>query len=138
MQRWIRTGFVRSAVVALALFVAVRDASVQAQPRIAQSAAPQMPEIAGAWHGTGWGDVVLRADGTGSYSDTYSSGPGRLQIHRTGPRTYAGTWGESARRHGVVVLVFEAGGGTLRGAWSPDPECSLGTHTGDALTWTRR
>lgn len=127
-----------AAVAALAVAAGTVGRPLRAQPFVAQSRSDAMPEISGTWRGDGWGDVTLRPDGTGTYTDTYGSVPGRLQIRRTGARTYAGSWGEVIDRHGVLVFVIEADGRTLRGAWTPDPGCSVGTSTGASLIWTRR
>lgn len=118
---------------ALAWFGGAAHGTAQAQPLAAQTS-----ELAGAWQGDGWGSVQLRSDGTGTYTDTYGHAPGWLRLRRTGARTYVGNWGEALDRHGVVVLLLESDGRTLRGAWTPDPECTVGTRAGASLLWTRR
>src|SRR5205085_7408221 len=100
----------------------------------AQGALP----IAGQWAAADWGEVTIAADGSGTYTDTYGTGPGRLQIRRTDDGRYEGTWGESSERHGTLVLVLAPDGRTLTGSWTPDPQSTIGTTTGGPIQWSRR
>lgn len=129
-------GITRGCVAALALAVVAGASSLAAQPVGAQ--APAMPELAGSWTGSDWGTVELRADGSGSYTDTYQGGAGRLTLRRVGERRYAGQWGESNQRFGTVELVLSPDRAILGGVWTPDPQSSFGTRTGGAVAWTRR
>lgn len=95
-----------------------------------------LSELAGDW--TGWGRVTWASDGTGTYTDTYGTGPGTMQLRRSGDRTYEGTWRESAARHGTMVMSLSADGSQLTGTWSPDPDCTIGTRQGGTLTLRRR
>jgi serine/threonine-protein kinase len=85
------------------------------------------PDIAGRWHGEGWGDVVLSAtnDGTGEYTGTYTDTPeGRpgaieLQWSRI-ERRYNGTWHEGTERFGEISLRLVDD--EIRGARTTDPQ----------------
>lgn len=102
------------------------------------AAAPHEIEAAGEWSGDDWGNVVIATDGTGSYTDTFGTGPGRLRLQGGGDRRYAGTWGESSQRFGTLELLLSPDGRTITGTWTPDPRSSLGSPTGGSLVWTRR
>jgi hypothetical protein len=82
-------------------------------------------EIAGYWRGEGWGSVVFQ-DNHGTYTDTFSGSPGTLEVHRTADRTYEGTWGESARRHGTLQFTVSTDGEHVNGTYLPDPDCKIG------------
>lgn len=99
-------------------------------------AADATADVAGAWSGPAWGRVVLNRDGTGRYADTYGTGPGRIAFHATGDG-YEGRWWESERRFGTLRFALAPDGRTIRGAWAPDPACTIGTAEGGALQWTR-
>jgi len=94
-------------------------------------------ELVGSWSSRDWGEIVLNADGTGTYTDTFGTGPGRMQFERTGDRSYKGTWWESSQRSGTLVLVLSPDGRTITGTWTPDPRSTIGSKTGGAILWTR-
>ena len=95
-------------------------------------------ELVGSWSSRDWGEVVLNADGTGTYTDTFGTGPGRIQLDRTGDRSYTGTWGESNQRSGKLVIELSPDGRTITGTWTPDPSSTIGSKTGGAILWTRK
>lgn len=97
---------------------------------------PASVDVTGLWSGPEWGRVALHGDGTGTYTDTYGTGQGRIEFHAAGGG-YEGRWMESARRFGTLHFVVAEGGRAIVGEWSPDPGCTLGTTTGGALRWTR-
>lgn len=105
---------------------------------LAQRSPATLAQLAGTWTSTDWGDVVLSVDGSGTYASTYGTGPGRMSVHPVGGRRFAGTWGESAQRHGTLTLELSLDGRTITGTWTPDPHCTVGTTTGGTITWTRR
>jgi hypothetical protein len=112
-------------------------AAAQTAPTVAQPPVATLAGLAGAWTSSDWGTIDLRADGTGSYSSTYGTGPGRMSLRPIGRGRFAGTWGESAQRHGTLTLELSPDGRTLTGTWTPDPSCTIGTATGGTLVWTR-
>ncbi|MBI5515326.1 MAG: hypothetical protein HY909_16225 [Deltaproteobacteria bacterium] len=93
-------------------------------------------DATGRWSGPEWGQVVLRADGTGTYTSTYGTGPGRIEFRAVGGG-YDGRWMESARRFGTMHFVVAPSGSAITGTWAPDPECTIGTMSGGELHWTR-
>jgi hypothetical protein len=93
--------------------------------------------IVGRWNGGGWGYVVMRSDGTGSYTDTYKTGPGEMKLEVVGPRTYKGSWGESEQRHGTLEVTVSDDGNSVKGTWEPDPSSTIGTKSGGTITWNR-
>lgn len=90
----------------------------------------------GRWSGPEWGEVALNHDGTGTYSDTYGTGPGRIEFHAAGDG-YDGRWRESDRRFGTMHFTLTPGGREIVGRWAPDPECSIGSMSGGVLHWMR-
>lgn len=131
----------RSAVVPCALWLLAGCASspppvVVVVTRDAPVATAGPLDANGRWSGSGWGEVVLRGDGTGTYTDTYGTGPGRIEFHAAGGG-YEGRWMESARRFGTLRFAVAEDGRAINGEWTPDPECILGTTTGGAIRWTR-
>ncbi len=94
--------------------------------------------LAGSWSGGDWGDVVVRADGSGTYTDTFGTGPGVFELHHAGENKYAGSWSESSQRFGTLAIVFAPDGRTIDGRWDPDPRSTIGSQTGGPITWTRR
>src|SRR5262249_20224299 len=95
-------------------------------------------ELVGSWFSRDWGEVILNADGTGTYTDTFGTGPGRMQFHRTGERSYKGIWWESNQRSGTLAIVLSPDGRTITGTWTPDPSSTIGSKTGGAILWTRK
>src|SRR5262245_43483358 len=77
-----------------------------APPALAAGQRSVIFELVGSWSSRDWGEVVLNADGTGTYTDTFGTGPGRMQLDRTGDRSYKGTWWESNQRSGTLVIVL--------------------------------
>lgn len=106
-------------------------------PGVAAAAETARVEAAGEWTGDDWGSVVIAPDGSGSYTDTFGTGPGRLHLRRAGERLYAGVWGESSQRFGTIELLLSSDGRTLSGAWAPDPRSTIGSRTGGPVAWTR-
>lgn len=102
----------------------------------AVSAVSSVAKLAGRWSGPEWGWVVLNSDGNGSYTDTYGTGPGRIELHAVGDG-YEGRWVESSRRFGTLRFVLEPNGEAIVGTWAPDPRCTIGTTTGGSLRWSR-
>jgi hypothetical protein len=94
--------------------------------------------VAGRWSGDDWGAVVVAPDGSGSYTSTYGTGPGRFQLERVGEHAYVGTWRESSLRFGTLTVSIAPDGRTIAGTWTPDPQCTIGTMTGGLIVWTRR
>jgi hypothetical protein len=111
--------------------------SRQASPGVARPLVHRFA-VTGAWSAADWGDVVIGPDGAGSYSSTYGTGPGRLQLRPVGERRYEGSWGESAQRFGTLVLELSPDGQRITGSWTPDPQSTIGTRTGGSIAWTRR
>ena len=88
---------------------------------LAACGTPDPENLTGEWDGRSseWGRVVI--DGTrGTYTDTYGPPPGTLELSRTAPRTFEGTWKET-----------ETHGGTLRFTVSEDGRTAQGTY----VTW---
>ena len=138
----------RGAIVFLGLMLSL-CAVARAEQRVAPQvlAAPPAPavgqpspvlELAGSWSGRDWGDLVLNADGTGAYTDTFGTGPGQVWFGRTGDHSYKGTWRESDQRSGTMVFELSPDGQTITGAWTPDPSSTIGGKTGGAILWTRK
>lgn len=138
----------RGASVFLGLML-LACATARAEQRVVQQVppAPSAPvvgersailELAGSWSGRDWGDLVLNDDGTGTYTDTFGTGPGQMQFERTGDRSYKGTWRESEQRSGTMVFELSPDGKTITGAWAPDPSSTIGGRTGGAILWTRQ
>lgn len=133
----------RRASVSYALFLLAGCGASQAPARaappllVATGDAPvTVADVTGQWSGPEWGRVVLNADGTGTYTDTYGTGPGRIALHAAGDG-YDGRWEESSRRFGTLHIVLSPSGREITGTWTPDPECTLGAMRGGALRWTR-
>ena len=95
-------------------------------------------ELAGSWSGRDWGELVLNADGTGTYTDTFGTGPGQVRFNRTGDHSYKGTWRESDQRWGTLVFELSSDGQTITGAWTPEPSSTIGSAMGGAILWTRK
>lgn len=93
-------------------------------------------DVTGRWTGPEWGSVVLNPDGTGTYTDTFGTGPGRIE-YRSVADGYEGRWMESSRRFGTLRFVLAPSGREIIGTWTPDPECTIGTPNGGALRWMR-
>jgi len=110
---------------------------VVASPAPAVGLRSTILELAGSWSGPDWGEVVLNADGTGTYTDTFGTGPGQLRFDRTGDHSYKGTWRESGQRSGTLVFELSPDDETITGAWTPDPSSTIGSKTGGAILWTR-
>jgi hypothetical protein len=91
----------------------------------------------GTWTGADWGTVTF-AGGVGSYTDTYGTGPGRLQLERMGDHTYAGVWGESTKRHGTLTVTLSKDASGLTGTWYVDPDCTIGKKGGGPIRWTKK
>jgi hypothetical protein len=115
---------------------------VHAQPSgaLPASRAPSSGRVepAGSWSGSDWGEVVVRADGSGAYTDTFGTGPGVLELRRTGQNEYVGCWSESSQRFGTLEIVLAPDGRTITGHWAPDPRSTIGSRTGGPIVWTRR
>jgi hypothetical protein len=95
-------------------------------------------EPVGSWASRDWGEVVLNADGTGTYTDTFGTGPGRIRLDPTCDRSYKGSWGESNQRSGTLVIILSPDGRTITGTWTPDASSTIGSKTGGAILWTRK
>src|SRR5947208_3196796 len=94
---------VRRLAFVLATLGLARVSPAGAQSNAERQQAPALG-IGGTWVGGDWGTVVIGADGGGTYTATYESAYGRLQIRPAGERRYVGTWGESVRRFGTLAL----------------------------------
>jgi hypothetical protein len=125
------------AVAMRALSVLTVVGSVGAPPVQAAAQSENRFALAGRWTGDEWGDVVVASDGSGSYTDTYHTGPGRLHLVRAGERRYEGTWSESSQRYGTVVLELAPDGEVARGTWTPSQESTIGSMTGGSVLWLR-
>ena len=75
---------------------------VVASPALAVGQRSAILELAGSWSGRDWGELVLNADGTGTYTDTFGTGPGQVRFDRTGDHSYMGTWRESDLEHHIL------------------------------------
>jgi len=137
----------RGAIVFLSLMLSL-CAVARAELRVAQQGVAVSPrldvgrhsailELMGSWSGRDWGGVVLNADGTGTYTDTFGSGPGQMRFGRTSDHSYKGTWWESDQRLGTFAFELSLDGQTITGAWTPDPSSTIGSKTGGAILWTR-
>ena len=85
-----------------------------------------------------WGRVVFNPNGTGSYTDTFGTGPGTIAVSRATDRSFAGRWGESEKRFGTLRFTLSPDGRTATGTWTPDPTCTIGDQGEHPLRWTRR
>jgi hypothetical protein len=95
-------------------------------------------EPVGSWASRDWGEVVLNADGTGTYTDTFGTGPGRIELAPTCDRSYKGSWGESNQRSGTLVIILSPDGRTITGIWTPDASSTIGSKTGGTILWARK
>jgi hypothetical protein len=132
-----KVGAMLGAMRVLTLVVSVGAQPVRTSAPGADKATARF-ELLGQWTGAEWGDVVIAADGSGSYTDTYHTGPGRLRLVRAGDRRYEGTWSESRQRYGTVVLELQPQGNVATGTWTPSQESTIGSRTGGPVSWTRR
>lgn len=98
----------------------------------------RLDEVAGEWSGSDWGRVVFNPNGTGSYTDTFGTGPGTIAVSRATDRSFAGRWGESEKRFGTLRFTLSPDGRTATGTWTPDPTCTIGDQGEHPLRWTRR
>lgn len=110
---------------------------VAASPALAVGQRSAILELAGSWSGQDWGELVLNADGTGTYTDTFGAGPGEMRFDQTGDHSYKGTWRESDQRSGTMVFELSSDGQTIAGVWTPDPGSTVGGKTGGVIFWTR-
>lgn len=126
------------ALASLLLLAVVGCRSSGNTPTLTVACSPPgtVEEAAGTWSGPGWGRVTLRRDGTGTYTDTYGTGPGRIEFRAVGDG-YAGRWMESSQRFGTLRFTLAPDGREIVGAWAPDPACTIGTPSGASLRWTR-
>jgi hypothetical protein len=142
------TVILRGAIVFLGLMLLL-CAAARAEKRVAQEvlvfpAAPTVGqsfvtfEPVGSWASRDWGEVVLNADGTGTYTDTFGTGPGRIELAPTCDRSYKGSWGESNQRSGTLVIILSPDGRTITGIWTPDASSTIGSKTGGTILWTRK
>jgi hypothetical protein len=106
----------------------------------ATSAAPagaaDYTDLTGAWI-SDWGGVKI--DGNkGSYTDTYGTGPGRLEFTKTGDHAYACNWGESKKRHGTMNVTLSKDGRKLTGKWFVDGDSTIGKKGGGPINWIKK
>ena len=93
----------------------------------------EFADLNGRWNG--WGGVEITGkNGTyeGTYNDTFSGHPGRFEFKKTGTFTFAGTWGESASRHGTFTLTVSEDRKTLWVRWKASV-----SNMESENTWTR-
>ena len=102
----------------------------------AESAEDRPVDLSGVWSGAGWGRVVIEDD-RGTYTDTYGPRPGTFEFHRTGERTYCGTWRESEKRHGKVWFTVLEDLQTIYGFYVADDDCTTRPGSKGAYFLTR-
>ena len=102
----------------------------------AESTEDRPLDLSGVWSGAGWGRVVIEDD-RGTYTDTYGPRPGTFEFHRTGERTYRGTWRESEKRHGKMWFTVLEDGQTLYGLYVADDDCEIRPGSRGAYFLTR-
>jgi hypothetical protein len=102
------------------------------------------PDLEGIWHGSGWGSVQLERTGPGAfqgtYTSTYGKDVGRISLSwNPGAGRYEGTWGEGAYRHGRVWVRPDERAAEFSGAFSADPDCEHrpGDPASFEFRWTR-
>lgn len=101
-------------------------------------AAPQPPRP-GTWRG--WGNMTLRASGSGAqgtYDDTYESGQGRFRLERSGAG-WSGTWEEPniGRRGRLFRVTVSPDGRTITGRYDVTADGGRGNTTRDSgFRWT--
>lgn len=100
------------------------------------AAAADYADLTGDWS-SDWGKVTINGN-TGSYTDTYSGGPGKLEFTKKGDRQYTAVWSESKQRHGTMNVTLSADGTKLTGKWTPDADVTVGTKAGGAINWTKK
>jgi hypothetical protein len=100
-------------------------------------AADDDAELAGAWEAADWGQVTINGR-TGSYTDTYGTGPGRFELRKTGDHMYSGVWGESKARHGTLTVTLSSDGRKLTGTWAPDTDVTIGGREGGPINWVKK
>lgn len=100
------------------------------------------PDISGAWAGTGWGNVTLKAEKFGRYSGTYTDthGPdnGTIKLKWSVlERQYKGSWREGNDRFGKISVRLD--GNQLRGAWTTSKKSRInpGNPSLTDLSWNR-
>jgi serine/threonine protein kinase/WD40 repeat protein/HEAT repeat protein len=98
------------------------------------------PDISGGWSGEEWGRVVLvqtaSGDYQGTFSDTVSKEPGKLQLRWSRiDRRFNGTWSEGEVRFGELSLRLADG--DIHGGYTTDVKSKINTpHLAD-FTWKR-
>lgn len=90
------------------------------------------PQIAGNWHGEGWGNVVLEESKPGTYEGTYkdaqSEKPGTIQLKWSRvERRYNGKWSDEQDRFGSMSI--RPVGDDIRGAWTTSRESGTNPET---------
>jgi hypothetical protein len=110
---------------------------VAASPALAVGQQSAILELAGSWSGHDWGELVLNADGNGTYTDTFGTGPGQMRFDGVGDHSYKGTWRESDQRSGTMAFELSSDGQTIAGVWTPDPSSTVGGKAGGVIFWTR-
>jgi hypothetical protein len=111
-------------------------ANAPAAATAAPAAAADYADLTGGWI-SDWG--VVKIDGNvGSYSDTYGTGPGRLEFTKTGDHAYSCVWGESKKRHGTMTVTLSSDGRKLTGRWSPDADVTIGGRGGGPINWVKK
>ncbi len=95
-------------------------------------------DLSGRWTDTGggWGKVAITGN-TGTYTDTYGTGPGTFAFQEQPDGTYTGTWGESEQRHGTLSFTVSDAGRTIKGTYKADDDCEINPGSTGPIHWTR-
>jgi len=105
-----------------------------------QPGSPPPPDnLSAQWEDTGggWGKITITGN-KGTYTDTFGTGPGTFEFQKQPDGSYAGTWGESEKRHGTLSFTVSDAGRTIKGTYKADEDCEIGPgDTGD-IHWTRK
>jgi hypothetical protein len=90
------------------------------------------PDVAGVWAGEGWGRVELRRtkpvvyDGT--YAETWGDGTGKVHVEgSSSQQRFLGAWRQGDDRFGDISirLVRDGSASAIRGAYTTDPACKI-------------
>lgn len=91
----------------------------------------------GRWDGgADWGEVIIN-DLQGTYSDTFGSDPGHIQLTAVTDTEFTATWNEQGTaRFGTMELTLESND-TVSGTWTADPASTISGSSGGLLLWER-
>ena len=91
----------------------------------------------GRWDGgDDWGEVIIN-DLEGTYSSTFGSDLGVIELTEVGENTYEGTWNEGGTdRFGTLELTQDSND-VVTGEWTADPDSEIPGSSGGLIRWER-